>query len=96
MNAVPNTLALFGTMGYGEILLLALVALLIFGGRRLPDVLKNLGQGIVEFKKALSGVETDVDRAGTTQPRQFPRQDSAVVSTPPDRTNTPTDSSKSA
>ncbi len=46
-------------LGWMEILILAFIGLLIFG-RRLPEVGKNLGKGIVEFKKGLSGVEDEV------------------------------------
>ena len=49
--------------GPGEWLLIAVVAVLIFG-RRLPEVGKNIGKGIVEFKKGLSGIEDDINQAG--------------------------------
>ncbi|MCX5658489.1 MAG: twin-arginine translocase TatA/TatE family subunit [Planctomycetota bacterium] len=42
-----------------ELLLIALLALLIFG-KRLPEVGRSLGKGIVEFKKGLAGVEDDI------------------------------------
>ena len=67
---MSNTLALFtGGIGWQEILLLAVVALLIFG-RRLPEVGKSLGKGIVEFKKGLAGIEDDIDGAAADAPRQ--------------------------
>ena len=53
-----------GSWGPAEFILLGLVALLIFG-RRLPEVGKSLGKGIVEFKKGLSGIEDDIDQAGS-------------------------------
>ena len=62
---MSHTLALFtGGIGWQEIILLALVALLIFG-KRLPEVGKSLGKGIVEFKKGLSGIEDNVKQAGS-------------------------------
>ncbi len=57
-----STLAIFGSLGGWEILVLALLGLLIFG-KRLPEVGKSLGQGIVQFKKGLQGVEDEIDRA---------------------------------
>jgi len=63
MNAICPQLALFGTIGWAELLVIGLIALLIFG-RRLPDVARNLGKGIVEFKKGLSGIEDDLNKAG--------------------------------
>jgi sec-independent protein translocase protein TatA len=56
---IYSTLA-FMSFGPWEILLLALAGLLIFG-RRLPEVGKSLGRGIVEFKKGLSGIEDDIN-----------------------------------
>ncbi|HET6429080.1 MAG TPA: twin-arginine translocase TatA/TatE family subunit [Phycisphaerae bacterium] len=49
--------------GWGELLVIGIVAVLIFG-RRLPDVGRSLGQGLVEFKKGLKGVQDDVKSAG--------------------------------
>jgi sec-independent protein translocase protein TatA len=48
-----------------ESLVLAFFGLLIFG-KRLPEVGRSLGQGIVQFKKGLSGIEDDVEQAGAT------------------------------
>lgn len=45
-------------------LLIAVVALLLFG-RRLPEMGRSLGKGIIEFKKGLQGIEEDIDQAGT-------------------------------
>ena len=64
---MPNTLAFFPTLGWTEIILLAVLGLLIFG-RRLPEVGRSLGKGIVEFKKGLSGIEEDMENAGTAPP----------------------------
>jgi len=47
---VPN-------VGPGEILLLLLVALLLFGAKRLPEIGRSLGQGMREFKDSISGSE---------------------------------------
>ena len=60
---MDTTLAvLFGMPGWAEILVLLGVGVLIFG-RRLPEVGKNIGRGIVEFKKGLRGIEDDMDQA---------------------------------
>ncbi len=48
-----------GDIGPSEILLLLLVALLLFGGKRLPEIGRSLGSGMREFKDSLSGVTGD-------------------------------------
>ncbi len=49
--------------GPWEIIIILVVALLLFG-RRLPEVGRSLGKGIVEFKKGLKGVEDEIEKAG--------------------------------
>src|SRR5438552_4806649 len=61
-----------GMPGGAEWIIIAAIGLLIFG-KRLPEVGKSLGKGIVEFKKGLKGVEdeiTQVDESPALQPRQ--------------------------
>jgi sec-independent protein translocase protein TatA len=55
----------FWTPGGWELIVIAGVALILFG-RRLPEVGRSLGKGIVEFKKGLSGLEDEIDNAGST------------------------------
>ncbi|MCE5317199.1 MAG: twin-arginine translocase TatA/TatE family subunit [Parachlamydia sp.] len=47
-------------IGTGELLVIMVVALILFGGKKLPDFARNLGQGIREFKKACRGEEDEV------------------------------------
>ena len=72
-----------GTFGPFHWLILALVVLLLFGNR-LPSVMRSLGQGIVEFKKGLQGVEDEVknsvDKIEEQQPSKSPAQDEAKAS----------------
>jgi sec-independent protein translocase protein TatA len=41
-----------GKIGFTEILLVLLVVVLLFGGRKIPELMKGIGQGMKEFKKA--------------------------------------------
>jgi sec-independent protein translocase protein TatA len=44
---------LFRNIGWPEIVLIALVVLLLFGGRKIPELMRSLGSGIKEFKKGM-------------------------------------------
>jgi sec-independent protein translocase protein TatA len=48
-----------GRLGWGEILLILLVVLLLFGATRLPQLGRSLGEGIKNLKKGLSGSDDD-------------------------------------
>lgn len=51
-----------GNIGTMEWVIIMIVVLLVFG-KRLPDVMKSLGKGIVEFKKGIKGVEEDIEQS---------------------------------
>ncbi len=51
---------MFGMPGGIEWIIILIVALLIFG-KRLPEVMKSLGKGVVEFKKGIRGIEDEVE-----------------------------------
>jgi sec-independent protein translocase protein TatA len=58
--------------GPGEWILIAGIALLLFG-KRLPEVGRSLGKGIVEFKKGLKGIEDEVETASSAPNHTAPR-----------------------
>lgn len=45
---------IYGSIGWPQIVLIIVVALLLFGGRKIPELMRGLGQGIREFKKGMS------------------------------------------
>ena len=53
-------LLLFGTLGMGEILIIALIVLLFWGGKKIPEMMKGLGKGGKSFKDGMNGAD-DVD-----------------------------------
>jgi sec-independent protein translocase protein TatA len=53
-----------GKIGFTEILLILLVIVLLFGGRKIPELMKGIGQGMKEFKKA-SRLESDEEKKET-------------------------------
>lgn len=50
---------LVGGLGTGEIVLIVLALLLLFGGKKIPELMRGLGKGVKEFKDGKDGVETD-------------------------------------
>ncbi|MBO4452239.1 MAG: twin-arginine translocase TatA/TatE family subunit [Bacteroidaceae bacterium] len=48
---------LFGTFGLQEILIIALVVLLFFGGKKIPELMKGLGKGVRSFKEGMKEVD---------------------------------------
>lgn len=48
-------------LGTPEIILIVLVILLLFGGRKIPELMKGLGRGIKSFKDGMNGIEKDLD-----------------------------------
>jgi sec-independent protein translocase protein TatA len=50
-----------GRLGPTEIILIVLVVVLLFGGKKIPELMKGLGNGINEFKKASKGDEQPAD-----------------------------------
>jgi sec-independent protein translocase protein TatA len=51
---------MFGNLGAGEIILIVLVILLLFGAKKIPELARGLGKGMSEFKKGLKDVEKDI------------------------------------
>jgi len=51
---------LIGLPGGPELLLIAFVVLLLFGGKKLPELMKGLGKGIREFNNAKANIESEV------------------------------------
>lgn len=64
----PTFLAFLAGLGWGEVVLILAVVLLLFGAKKLPELARGLGQGIKEFKKATHDVQEDIQRAIEEEP----------------------------
>jgi sec-independent protein translocase protein TatA len=53
-----------GNLGFGELLIILLVILIFFGGKKIPEIAKSLGEGIHAFKKSVNGDEDKSDKKG--------------------------------
>jgi sec-independent protein translocase protein TatA len=66
-------------LGMGELLIIMVVVLLVFGAKRIPEIGQSMGKGIREFRKSLKEVQNSIDDSGTPPPdRQInaPRNES--------------------
>ena len=65
INSQMNTLLFLGNLGTGEIIIIAIVVLLLFGGKKIPELMKGLGKGVKSFKDGVNGLEDDIN--GTSE-----------------------------
>jgi sec-independent protein translocase protein TatA len=54
-------LGILGGLGTTEIILIALVILLLFGGKKIPELMKGIGKGVKNFKDGVKGIEDDLN-----------------------------------
>lgn len=66
-----NSLAFLGALGPWEVIVIAVIALLLFG-KRLPEVARSAGQAVVKFKQGLHGMEEDIEEAGKSDKPEDP------------------------
>lgn len=58
---MANQLLFLGNMGGQEILIIALVILLLFGGKKIPELMRGLGKGVSQFKKGMNDIEQEIN-----------------------------------
>lgn len=57
-----GVMALFGNLGTGEFLIIAFVVLLLFGGKKIPELMRGLGKGVKSFKDGMSDVTDEISK----------------------------------
>jgi sec-independent protein translocase protein TatA len=55
-------LLLIGGLGAGEILIIALVILLLFGGKKIPELMRGLGKGVRSFKEGMNEAKEEISK----------------------------------
>ena len=60
-NNYMKSLLFLGNIGTGEIILIALVVLLLWGGKKIPELMKGLGKGVKSFKEGMNEIEKDLN-----------------------------------
>lgn len=56
-----NALLFLGNLGTGEIIIIAVLVLLLFGGKKIPELMKGLGKGVKSYKDGVKGLEDDLE-----------------------------------
>lgn len=56
-----------GGIGMQEVLLIALVVLLFFGGKKIPELMKGIGKGVRSFKEGMNNMEKDIENVDQTE-----------------------------
>lgn len=70
---MTNILAFIGGLGVPEILLIALVVLLFFGGKKIPEMMRGLGKGVRSFKEGMN----DIEKVVNDDPAKFSTEENA-------------------
>ena len=61
-------------VGFREILLILLIILILFGAKRIPEMMKAMGQGVKEFKKAAKDIQSDDEPSTPAPPTKTPTE----------------------
>lgn len=69
-----DILCFLGSIGLPEILLIALVVLLFFGGKKIPEMMRGLGKGVKSFKEGMNDIEKEV-KEDSNKPSQNSRKE---------------------
>lgn len=59
-----------GGIGMQEVLLIALVVLLFFGGKKIPELMKGIGKGVRSFKEGMNNVEKEIEEIKEPEQKQ--------------------------
>lgn len=57
-----NLIPLFMGLGMSEVIIIALVVLLLFGGKKIPELMRGLGKGVRSFKEGVNDVKNELDK----------------------------------
>ena len=64
---MSNHLLFIGNLGTGEIIIIALVVLLLFGGKKIPELMRGLGKGVKSFKDGMHDLENEINNEPETK-----------------------------
>ena len=68
---MTHQLLFLGSLGSQEIIIIALVILLLFGGKKIPELMRGLGKGVSQFKKGMKDIEDEIN--AESEKKEVPR-----------------------
>lgn len=72
-----DSILLLFNLGTGEIIVIVLVILLLFGGKKIPELMKGVGKGVKSFKQGLNEVEDEIKKASDDDTKGKPTSNPA-------------------
>ena len=73
---------ILGGLGAPEIILIALIVLLLFGGKKIPELMRGMGKGIKSFKEGMKGMEDEINQPAKPPDYKEPEREKPVESKP--------------
>lgn len=70
-----------GPLGFNEIIVILIIVLLLFGGKKIPELMRGLGKGVREFNDAKSNVRREIEEGISDKERQTPPASTTTTTT---------------
>ena len=84
-----NPLALFGSLGTPEIILIVVAVLLLFGGKKLPELARGIGRGLRVFKEEVEGVKQEFHESANEDAGESKKTQPPSATPPSQKSSTP-------
>ena len=65
-----DILLFLGGIGWGEILVIALIVVLFFGGKKIPEMMRGIGKGVKSFKDGMNGTDDESENKKTDEEKR--------------------------
>ena len=65
-----NRVLFLGSIGATEIIIIALIVVLLFGGKKIPELMKGIGKGVKSFKDGVKGVEDEINSSDNDKDKE--------------------------
>lgn len=66
---IPQSTLLIFNMSTGEILVITVLILLLFGGKKIPELMKGLGKGVKSFKQGMNEIQDEISKPVEDEPK---------------------------